>query len=163
MITTPSPAHLVRTVRLGLEAHVAPAVADPAVAAALAQAGLVLRYVEAVIDHEVEWIRDEVDDIHATARAIIAEGTDTTGKIQGVLQDSLDKSAEGADPPTARAAYQRASEVLSVCLEAAIPVGGRAYELATAALRRRIETEAAIRGAAGIGFTSRVDAEEEGS
>src|ERR1700738_2332306 len=90
MITSPSPAELLQTVRSVLDAHIAPTVTEPTAAAALAQAGLVLRYVEAVVDHQLAWIREEIADIHATAAAIIDAQDDPGGHITQALRASLD-------------------------------------------------------------------------
>lgn len=162
MITTPSAAQLIRTVRAGLAESVAPVLTDPAAAAAIAQSDLVLAYVEAIVDHELEWIREEVADIHATARALVDAGADTDGRIGQALSSSLNESRGDHVPIAARSDYQHATEVLSRCLEAAVPAGGATAQLAADALRRRVDREAAIRASAGIGgFTSRIDSSAE--
>jgi hypothetical protein len=159
MITSPSPAELVQTVRLALDAHVAPAVTQPAAAAALAQAGLVLRYVEAVIDDQLAWIREEIADIHETAAAVIEAQDDPDGHITQALRASLDAQTVSLELSKARQEYQLASEVLSRCLDR----GQFANKLAVVALQRRLDREAAIKAAAGLTFTSRVVSEENPS
>jgi hypothetical protein len=159
MITSPSAAELVRTVRSVLDAQVAPSVRDPAAAAALAQAGIVLRYVEAVVDNELAWLRDEIADIHETASTIIDLGDDPHGRIEQALRSSLDAQSTTVELREARQQYQLASEVLSRCLDR----GRDANELAVAALQRRTDREVAIKSAAGLAFTSRVDSQEKSS
>jgi hypothetical protein len=160
VITSPSPVELLRTLRTGLEANVAPSVTEPAAAAALAQAGLALKFLEATIDHELVWIREEIADIHATATRMIELGADTDGRIAEVLATSLDGESDHIDLAVARREYQRASEVLSRCVEASVPADGEAREIAVAALRRRVGREAAIKVAGGLSFTSRTTEEQ---
>jgi hypothetical protein len=152
---------LLRTVRTGLEAHVAPSVSDPAAAAALVQAGLVLKFLEATIDHELMWIREEIAAIHATATRVIELGADVDGRIAEALATSIDGQSDSIDLAVARCEYRRASEVLSRCVEASAPADGEARQIAVAALQRRIEREAAIKTAGGLGYTSRTSTEEQ--
>jgi hypothetical protein len=159
MITSPSPAELLQTVRSVLDAHIAPTVTEPTAAAALAQAGLVLRYVEAVVDHQLAWIREEIADIHDTAAAIIGAQDDPGGHITQALRASLDAQTESLELSKACQEYQLASEVLSRCLDR----GQFANKVAVGALRRRLDREAAIKAAAGLAFTSRVVSEENPS
>jgi hypothetical protein len=142
-------------VRSALEAHVAPTVTEPTVAAALAQAGLVLRYVEAVVDHQLAWIREEIADIHETAAAIIDARDDPGGHITKALRASLDAQTHSLELSQARQEYQLASEVLSRCLDR----GQFANKAAIGALQRRLDREASIKSAAGLTFTSRVVSE----
>jgi hypothetical protein len=160
VITSPSPVELLRTVRTGLEANVAPSVTEPAAAAALAQAGLVLNFLEATIDHELPWIREEIADIHATATRVIELGADANGRIAEALAASIDGESDSIDLAVARREYQRASEVLSRCVDPSVPADGEAREIAVAALRRRVGREAAIQVAGGLSFTSRTTEEE---
>lgn len=161
MIVSPSPSELLRSVRHALDATVAPGIVDPHALAALAQAGLVLRSIEVTIDHELVWLREEITDIRATAKKMIALGADSDGRIAAALTNSTGDQGQPLDLPTERAHYQRASEVLSRCLEVAVPAGGRAQELATAALERRIARERSIKTAAQLDYANRTQSQEQ--
>ncbi|MFI8975299.1 hypothetical protein ACIGO9_20605 [Nocardia asteroides] len=161
MITNPSSSQLLRLVRAGLQAHVAPAVTEPAAAAALGQAGLVLGFLEAVVDSEAAWLRQEIADIHASAQKIVDLGADSQGQVAKALAVSRRASSDSTDLAAIRQEYDSASETLSLCLEITLPRGGAVHDIALAALRRRIERETALRAAGGLGYTSRVTTETE--
>lgn len=162
MITTPSAAQYVRAARLGLDTHVAPGIRDPHSAAALAQIGLVLRYVEAAIDGELRWLHEEIADVHTTAAAIVDAGADADGRLGQALADSRQLEAASTDLPSTRAAYRAATRLLGQCLEMSEQFNSATKRIAVAALGRRLDREAAIRVAAGITDTSRSAVEATG-
>lgn len=152
MIVAPTPSQLLRTIRATLDQHVAPCLTEPAAAAALAQVNLVMRYLEAVVDHELAWMLEEIADIHDAAAAIVDAGDDSDGRIAQALRRSQRADTGSLELMAARDRYQLASEVLSCCLDA----GQSANVRAIGVLRDRLDREEAIKAGAGLVFASRV-------
>lgn len=146
MIARPLCSQLLEAVRAALRQDVAPAVSDPKVAQTLGMIDAILRGVAVRCDHEIAWMREEIAEIEQTAEALIAEGIDSGGRVTEALFD-LRSNRSGSDHvDDVQAEYDRAGEVLSRCLEAALPAGGPIRQRSVAVLQSRLAREVQIRG-----------------
>jgi hypothetical protein len=148
MITRPSSEQLVRAVRAELTEQVKPKIDDPAVLESLGMMDALLSMVERRVDREAAWMREEVAAIEAAAAELIGTENDRDGRVGAALADlrRARETGSGSELEVLRRGYDAAGEILSRCLEAALPVGGRVRERFEEILRARLAREVAIRG-----------------
>jgi hypothetical protein len=148
MITRPSSEQLVRAVRAELTEHVKPTVSDPAILESLGMIDSLLAMVERRVDGEAAWLREEVAAIEAAAAEIAGTHDDRDGRVAAALAELRPArgTAGGSEMDALRREYSAAGEVLSRCLEVALPLGGRRRQQFEEILHTRLAREVSIRG-----------------
>lgn len=146
MISRPSCRQLLDAVRAELSQNVVPAVSDPKLTQSLGMIDAILRGVAVRCDHEIAWMRAEIAEIDQLATTLIDAGADDGGRVAEALADLRDHPSGSDHVYAVQAEYDRAGEVLSRCMEAAVPAGGVIRKQAVAVLQARLAREVEIRG-----------------
>ena len=144
MITQPSCARLLDSVREALREQITPATTDPELLRSLAMIDDILRVVAIRSEHEVGWMLDEIEDIRVAAEAVAGEGRDD-GRVQAAL-GLLQEATDGASTQLVAQRYSVASDLLATCVEVLLVTGDGDIALVRPVLERRLDHEGAIRG-----------------
>jgi hypothetical protein len=146
MMTRPTTAQLVEAVRRELSDGVAPVIDDPRLQANLTMIDSILASVAVRCRHEIAWIVEEICEIEAAGDEAVTAGVagsdavaEALGKLRANRADSLHLDDLLDD-------YDRAGEVLSLALEAVMPVGGELRDRVEALLDSRMARAVTIRG-----------------
>ena len=146
MITQPSCQRLVDVVRAELAGTIAPAIEDPGLRAMLGMIDSILAGVSARCGHEVAWMREEIRLIEEAAEATVAVGADVDGRVAAAGAELRAGRATTDEVADVEREYDLAGEVLSRCLEAALPAGPEPASIVRAVLEQRLHRELQIRG-----------------
>lgn len=146
MITRPSCTELVEAVRRELRTTVNGAVTDASVHGVLEMIDSVLQNVSVRCEHEVEWMRLEIDEIMGLAEHLLQTADASDDPIRVGLAQLRTARAQSDDAGALRREYQAASALLSSCADVAVPLGGDVRERLDHVLERRLARELVIRG-----------------
>jgi hypothetical protein len=146
VIVRPTASQLLGIVRAELSTRIASALDDQVLQASLTMVDSMLASVAVRCDHEVAWILDEIAEAEAIGCDVVAAGVPGAAAVAEALQVLREHRTSSFHVPDLLGDYDRAGEVLSRSLEAAMPVGGLVCERAEAALATRIEHATVIRG-----------------
>jgi hypothetical protein len=146
MIARPTASQVVEAIRRELRDVVAPTVSDPTAAGSLEMVDALLSSLAIRCDHELAWMREEIAATTAAARAVLDAGLDSSGSITQALADF-----DGANPASDHLddvvrAYDLSGELLSRCVEVAVPAGGEIRDTVLSVLETRLAHEVEIRG-----------------
>lgn len=145
MITRPSSAQVLLAIRKELLDVVLPAVTTEQARIAIQMAENLL-YSTAQRGDEVAFMRAEIDTVVEHAATVVAAGADRSGRIAGPLAEFEAARSAGVDVASVRTEYDAASELLSLCIEATMPVGGELHAASMAVLQQRLDRELEILG-----------------
>lgn len=146
MISTPSCAQIVQSVRDELTDTIAPAITDPGMLANLGMIDALLQTVVGRLDHELAWMREEIAAIEQLAETLVGEGADGDGKVAGALTQLHGGWTDSDHLPEVQKQYSLATEVLSCCIDIAVPLGGDLRTQTEQVLQARLDREVQIRG-----------------
>lgn len=142
MIVRPPAANLLEVVRSTLRTSVTPAVEDQRVLTELGMIDSMLGTLIARWADEPRLIAEEVAAVEALAEQVIDE-TGDDGASEALIALRAVGPIGGGDPI---ARYDAAGELLSRCLEAAVPAGGDLRASAEAVLWQRMQHQSEIHG-----------------
>jgi hypothetical protein len=145
LITQPSSAAVLGVVRKELST-LADGLTDPQVAASLAMINEVLRCIAVRCENEIAWMAAEISEIDELAARVIANGLDPNGALAGLLARVRQRDVDLRTSALSEA-YSEAGQLLSCCIEQALPAGGAIWAAAEDVLQTRLSHEAEIRGA----------------
>lgn len=146
MIARPTASQLVEAIRRELNDVVAPTVSDPVAADSLAMVDSLLSSLAVRCNHELAWMREEIRASTAAARVVLDAGLDSAGSIALALNETERANTASDHLDDVVAAYDLAGELLSRCIEVALPTGGSVRDTVLAALETRLAHEVDIRG-----------------
>jgi len=146
MISLPSSSQLLEAIRRELRENVRTASTDPAASASLDMVDSLLASIAIRCDHEIAWMREEIAEAEGTAEAVLKSGADHNGKVAEALDKLRANRSVSDHTPDVQREYNLGGMLLSLCLEAALPVGGALRTQAEAALENRLAHELKIRG-----------------
>lgn len=146
MIARPTASQLAEAIRRELTAVVAPTVSDPTAADSLEMVDALLSSLAIRCDHELAWMREEMAATTAAAQAVLDTGLDSTGSITEALAEFEGENTASDHVDDVVRAYDLSGELLSRCLEVAVPAGGGIRDAVLAALETRLAHEVEIRG-----------------
>lgn len=150
MIVRPTSSRLISLVRKELAESIAPALDDPRLKVNLQMIDAILGGIAIRSDHEVAWILEEIAEIQAVGEAIAKGSGAGAARVAEALAELRARRSSSLHVNDLLDDYDRAGEVLSRALEAAVPAnsntGGDLRKRVEALLDSRLEKAAAIRG-----------------
>lgn len=145
MLTQPSTKRFLEAIQHTLRTDIAPAVSSRDATVSLQAIDAILGSLIRRVESETNWMREEISEIEEAAEAVINQGADPDGNIARDLTAFRAQRA-GDSLVELQADYERASALLSQCLERALIAGGALRQRLDAVLQQRLNTESFICG-----------------
>lgn len=146
MITRPTTEQLIDVVRRELTEHVAPAVQDPQVATSLQMIDHILCALAARAGHELGWMAEEMDAIAAIGGEVAGSDVPGAAAVRDALTEFLAGRSASLHGSDVIEDYNRATEVLSRCVEATFAETGELRDSVNALLDHRLAHEMEVIG-----------------
>jgi hypothetical protein len=146
MITRPTTEQLVDVVRRELAERVAPCVSDPQVATSLQMIDHILRTLSRRAGHELGWMVEEMDAVAELGERVAGSGLAGAGPVTEALADFHAHRGAAGHSDAIIEDYNRATEVLSRCVEATFDHPGELRDSVTALLDQRLAHEMDVIG-----------------
>ncbi|WP_084027690.1 hypothetical protein [Mycobacterium avium] len=146
MIARPTASQLVEAIRRELREVVGPAVSDPTAAGSLEMVDALLSSLAIRCGHEHAWMQEEIVATTAAARAVLDAGLDTSGSVAAALSEFQEASTTSGHLDDVVQTYDQSGELLSRCIEVALPAGGAVRDTVLSALETRLAHEVEVRG-----------------
>ena len=146
MITAPTTAQLLSVVRQELADKVAPAVTDPQVATSLHMIDHILRTLAVRAEHELGWMGEEMSAIELVANRVAASELPGAASVAQALEEFRANVSPGLHAADVAADYNRATEVLSLAVEATFSDTGELRVAVDVLLDQRLAHETDVIG-----------------
>ena len=146
MITRPTTAQLLEVVRRELAEGVRPAVTDPQVLTNLQMIDHILGALAVRADHELGWMAEEMEAIDAVGERVAAAGLARSAAVAEALGEFRSNRTTGLGVAEVTGDYNRASEVLSRCIEATFTGAAELRAEVQALLEARLAHETEVIG-----------------
>lgn len=147
MIARPSCPQLIEAVRTALRDQIAPALDDKGIQSMLGMVDTLLENAARRCEHEIAWMREEIADIEKVAGRLLAAGIDKDSRIANALAELRSRRTPSDHTPDVADDYNRAGELLSLCLETELDDNSELHCAVEDVLYARVAREAEIRGA----------------
>jgi len=146
MITRPTTAQLLEVIRRELADNVRPAVSDQQVLTSLHMVDHMLSALAVRADHELGWMAEEMAAIDEVGERVAASDLPGAGGVTEALEAFRSQRATGLGVAEITDDYNRATEVLSRCVEATFGVQGELGDAVSALLEQRLAHEVEVIG-----------------
>ena len=146
MISRPTTPQLLAVVRRELAEKVGPAVTDPQVATSLRMVDHILSTLAVRAEHELGWMGEEMAAIDEVGDRVAASGLPGATPVAEALTTFRSQRASGLHAAEITDDYNRATEVLSRCVEATFSNSGELWAAVSALLDQRLAHETEVIG-----------------
>lgn len=146
MITRPTTAQLLEVVRKELADNVAAAVTDPQVVTNLRMIDQILGTLAIRADHELGWMAEEMAAIDAMGEQVATSGLPDAAAVAEALAEFRSARTTSLHTADVTDDYNRATEVLSRCVEVTFTSPGDLRDSVRALLEARLAHETEVIG-----------------
>jgi hypothetical protein len=146
VISRPTTPQLLEVVRRELAEKVGPAVTDPQIATSLHMVDHILRTLAVRAEHELGWMAEEMATIDEVGERVAASRLPGAVPVAEALAVFRSQRAGGLHAAEITDDYNRATEVLSRCVEATFADSGELQAAVSALLDQRLAHETDVIG-----------------